>query len=192
MEVKLIDYCAPDISDERLFLKHSFFSFYIEGISRACSHQLVRHRLASYSQQSQRYVELEGFKYVTPETLKGSVRQKYQNLMSEIADFYGFLVRNGVPKEDARFVLPNACTTRLVMTMSGRELFHFFKLRTCNRAQWEIRELAIKMLELLRKKWKIFFKAGPSCYRLGYCPEGSKTCGNMEQVRAFFEKLGGE
>jgi thymidylate synthase (FAD) len=114
-------------------------------------------------------------------------------MMEIIGKFYEGLVEKGVPKEDARFVLPNACTTRLLFTMNGEELVHFLRLRCCSRAQWEIREMAIKMLKILRNKFpELFKKVGPNCYFLGYCTEGKKSCGQAQKVREFFSRLGGE
>ncbi|MEM2109124.1 MAG: FAD-dependent thymidylate synthase [Candidatus Odinarchaeota archaeon] len=160
--------------------EHANFTFSIEGISRACSHELVRHRLASYTQQSQRYVKfsLSELKYVKPDTIKESMfNEEYDRLMLQIAEFYQKMLAT-VPVEDARYVLPNAACTNIVVTMNARELNHFFNLRLCNRAQWEIRELATKMLEEVRKVAPILFEnAGPNCDRLGYCPEGELSCG---------------
>jgi thymidylate synthase (FAD) len=189
--------CLESLNSREEKLRHCYFSFLVDGISRACSHQLVRHRPASYSQQSQRYVSMEGFSYVTPETVK-EVKVKvngrevsYDDVMEFLGRVYRALVEAGVPKEDARFVLPNACTTRILFTMNGEELVHFLRLRTCSRAQWEIREMAIKILIELRKKFPELFKdVGPNCYYLGYCTEGKKSCGKPEEVREFFRKLG--
>jgi thymidylate synthase (FAD) len=198
VEVLLLAVNAPPLEGEKELLRHSYFTFLVDGISRACSHQLVRHRVASYSQQSQRYVAMKKFPYVTPETLKGvevevgGRKLSYDDIMEEIGEFYEKLVDAGVPKEDARFVLPNACTTRIVFTMNGEELVHFLRLRTCSRAQWEIRKMAVKMLWKLRDRFpKLFGKVGPNCYYLGYCTEGKKSCGRPEEVRAFFSKLEG-
>lgn len=198
MKVILLSFnCLEFLKSREEKLRHCYFSFLVDGISRACSHQLVRHRPASYSQQSQRYVSMEGFSYVTPETVK-EVKVKvngrevsYDDVMEFLGRVYRALVEAGVPKEDARFVLPNACTTRILFTMNGEELVHFLRLRTCSRAQWEIREMAIKILIELRKKFPELFKdVGPNCYYLGYCTEGKKSCGKPEEVREFFRKLG--
>jgi len=196
LEVILLSYNLPELKSEEELLRHSFFTFLVDGISRACSHQLVRHRPASYSQQSQRYVAMRDFPYVIPESLKGvkvKIEDKeltFKELMETIGKFYQKAVEEGVPKEDARFVLPNACTTRIVFTMNGEELVHFLRLRTCSRAQWEIREMAVKILKKLREKCpNLFNKVGPNCYYLGYCTEGEKTCGEPEKVREFFRKL---
>jgi thymidylate synthase (FAD) len=158
--------------------EHASFTFAIERVSRSLSHQLVRHRLASYSQKSQRYVDEDGFGYVTPATMftKPEILNTYTGVIDHIKKCYQYLRKEGVPKEDARYILPNACTTQLVMTMNARELLHFFRLRCCNRAQWEIRELANKMLELCKKVAPVLFeKAGAPC-EYGECPE-AEPCG---------------
>ncbi|MBA4373763.1 MAG: thymidylate synthase (FAD) [Thermodesulfovibrio sp.] len=181
-------------------LEHASFTFAIEGISRACSHQLVRHRLASYSQQSQRYVSEEaGFDYVIPETIKGDkeLERYFKDVMAKTQKAYNHIVQRlhekGIKGEaanqDARFVLPNACETKIMVTMNARELLHFFQQRCCNRAQWEIRAMAIEMLKLVRELAPILFaKAGPSCLK-GACPEGDYTCGRMKEVRQQFKAL---
>ena len=160
--------------------EHAVFTFAIEGISRACSHQLVRHRMASYSQQSQRYVEVNPFKYVKPKSIEEDedACERYDEIMMEIYGAYAELLRlYDIPEEDARYILPNACTTNIIVSMNGRELMHFFGLRCCTRAQWEIRELAKKMLKQVKQVAPILFeKAGPQCKKLGYCPE-AKGCG---------------
>lgn len=167
-------------------LEHVSFSFGLEGLSRACSHQLVRHRLASFSQQSQRYVANDSqFAAVEPPSLQQypELQQRYQALFSDIHQLYSDLLEAGVPAEDARFVLPNAAETKLVMTMNARELHHFFSLRCCRRAQWEIRDMAKQMLLLCRQSAPLLFtKAGPGCLR-GACPEGKMCCGEAEAVR---------
>ncbi|WP_456419221.1 FAD-dependent thymidylate synthase [Thermovibrio sp.] len=196
MEVLLLSANFPELEEEKELLRHSSFTFLVDGISRACSHQLVRHRPASYSQQSQRYVAMKNFPYVEPETVRevkvevDGREMEFKDLMELIGKFYEGLVEKGVPKEDARFVLPNACTTRIVFTMNGEELVHFLRLRTCSRAQWEIREMAVKILRILREKFPgLFDRVGPNCYYLGYCTEGKKSCGRPEEVRRFFSSL---
>jgi len=130
-------------------LEHIDYTFRISGISRACSHQLVRHRMASYSQQSQRHVKLEGTEwYVVPEGVKDF--KAYHSLMQIIKASYDEMINNGVPMEDARYILPNATKTELIVTMNARALDNFFKHRMCMRAQTEIRELATKMYEKIR------------------------------------------
>ena len=172
-------------------LEHVSFTFGIEGISRACSHQLVRHRIASYSQQSQRYVNFENIEYVLPDTIKNNaeISKKFEKIMKDISDFYREMIENKIPAEDARFILPNACTTKIIVTMNLRELKHFFKLRCCNRAQWEIRNLAIEMLKILKNKIPILFsQMGPACLNAP-CPEGVMSCGQIQEVREFFRSL---
>lgn len=162
-------------------LEHASFTFAVEGISRACSHQLVRHRLASFSQQSQRYVK-GIFSYITPETIAQNdmFHTEYNFLMDRIVDLYNTMLSMGIPAEDARFILPNAAETKLIMTMNARELYHFFNVRCCTRAQWEIRNMADEMLRLVKRVAPmIFTNAGASCVTTGRCPEGTKTCGRV-------------
>lgn len=162
-------------------LEHASYTFAVEGVSRALTHQLVRHRLASYNQQSQRYVK---FKEEPPIVRPTSVdtnpeaARAFDEAIEACWQAYDKLVQAGVPAEDARYILPNACETKIVVTMNIRELMHFFSNRCCNRAQWEIRELAWKMLELVRPTAPFIFRtAGPGCMR-GACPEGKMCCGN--------------
>ncbi len=173
-------------------LEHASFTFGIEGISRACSHQLVRHRIASFSQQSQRYVAShEGFERVLPASIAAddSCRELFEDFMAEAGRVYARLLERGIPAEDARFVLPNAAATKLVLTMNARELRHFFRLRCCRRAQWEIRAMAIEMLRLVRRVAPVIFgDAGPGCLA-GPCPEGAMTCGAIRDVRDRFTNL---
>lgn len=159
-------------------LEHASLTFGVEGISRACSHQLVRHRLASFSQQSQRYVKQEEPHFIVPQSvIDAGQADRYNQAMEYAWAFYRAMCNAGVPTEDARYVLPNATETKLVLTMNVRELLHFFSLRCCKRAQWEIRTLAEQMLELCAKESPILFDmAGPGCVR-GACPEGNMTCG---------------
>lgn len=170
-------------------LEHAVFTFGVEGISRAASHQLVRHRVASYSQQSQRYVAAgEDFEHVVPPSIGGKVAhaRSFARLMRACGRVYRELLAAGVPAEDARFVLPNAASTRLIVTMNARELRHFFTMRCCLRAQWEIRELAERMLGLARAAAPALFEGcGPSCVA-GSCPEGKMTCGRLREVRAAY------
>lgn len=170
-------------------IEHANFTFLIEGVSRALLAQLTRHRIASYSVQSQRYVSMKNkFDYVVPPRIKelGAVAvSEYERQMDTIHDWYcrwqAALLNAGHTKEhsneDARFVLPNAATTRLMVTMNARNLHKFFGLRCCGRAQWEIREMAGLMLEEVKiVAPKVFEKAGPPC-AYGPCPEGSRSCG---------------
>lgn len=173
-------------------LEHASFTFGIEGISRVTTHQLVRHRIASFSQQSQRYVShKEMFEVVVPPSVGGnpSLAERFLAQVREIHRLYGEMVEAGIPAEDARYLLPNATETKIIVTMNARELLHFFQLRCCERAQWEIREMAIGMLRLARRAAPAIFRAaGPGCLG-GKCPEGSMTCGRMSEVRSFFEAL---
>lgn len=160
-------------------VEHVTFTFGIEGVSRALSHQLVRHRIASYSQQSQRYVDGRKFSYVIPPSIEKDLHLKYryERFMDECQELYEVLADNGIPKEDARFVLPNATDTKIICTFNVRSLYNFFEHRCCNRAQWEIRALAWEMLRLCREVAPVLFEnAGPGCLR-GACPEGAMSCG---------------
>ena len=168
-------------------LEHASFTFGIEGVSRVLTHQLVRHRIASYDQQSQRYVAAHGFQYITPPSIaeKPEALAKYEALLEEIRKTYDELTEMGVPKEDARYVLANATETKILVTMNARSLMHFFNLRCCYRAQWEIRELAAKMLEEAKKVAPLLFKnAGATCVATGRCPEGKMTCGHLGEMLA--------
>jgi thymidylate synthase (FAD) len=174
-------------------LEHATFSFGIEGISRATSHQLVRHRIASYSQQSQRYVREKGRPaFVTPPSVEADseLSCRYVEEMQRARELYDAMVAAGIPLEDARYVLPNAVETKLIVSMNARELLHFFRLRTCNRAQWEMRRMAKEMLDLVKSLAPtVFAVAGPACLQ-GACPEGEMTCGKAEEVRREF--MGGD
>jgi len=134
--------------------EHAWATFDISGISRACSHQLVRHRLASFSQRSQRYVREEGFEYITPTTIENDIQasELYHKLMKQLQHGYKALLEMKIPKEDARFLLPNACPTKLVMSANFREWLHVLELRLATSAQWEIRELARQILKILRQE----------------------------------------
>ncbi len=207
-------------------VEHASFTFGIEGISRACSHQLVRHRIASYSQQSQRYVDGTKFEFVTPPEIEKNEKayNAYKKVIDMQSDAYreirdslvaGYIVQQFGEKysgsdeeiievfkadnkaaytaflkkanEDARFVLPNACTTKIICTFNTRSLDNFFAHRCCNRAQWEIREVAEQMLlECLKVAPHLFSKCGPSCL-FGPCPEGKMSCGKAKEMR---EKYG--
>ena len=161
-------------------IEHAVFTFSVEGVSRALTHHLVRHRIASFSQQSQRHGRLSEPTYVVPETVKRDpeAMKVYEETMDGIWDSYSKLIGMGIPAEDARYVLPNGCTTNITITMNARELLHFFSMRCCNRAQWEIREMADEMLRLCKEVSPVIFSdAGPACIR-GPCPEGKKTCGH--------------
>lgn len=182
-------------------IEHVSFTFAVEGVSRSLTHQLVRHRLASYSQQSQRYVKLEQFDYIIPLEIEKDEKAKEiyissmrssQKAYDELSDILkkkyiseGFTEANAEKKaiEDARYVFPNACETKIIATMNARSLMNFFRHRCCNRAQWEIRSLAEKMLiEVKRVAPTLFKYAGPACLE-GICPEGKMTCGKMKEVQ---------
>jgi len=159
-------------------VEHAYFTFSIEGVSRSLTHQLVRHRVASYSQQSQRYVGMDRAEYTLPPSISADpeAKQLFKKSMDESWKAYRALAKK-VAKEDARYVLPNACSTNITVTMNARELWHFFDLRCCRRAQWEIRMMAWKMLVEAKKAAPILFEnAGPGCFR-GPCPEGVYACG---------------
>ncbi len=160
-------------------IEHSSFTFAVKGVSRALTHQLVRHRVASYSQQSQRYVDIDGFDPVIPYSVLDNEHcaKIYHEFMKKVREVYIDLKKD-IPLEDARYVLPNATKTNIIVTMNARELWHFFSLRCCRRAQWEIREMAGRMLELCKEVSPIIFEdAGAPCLR-GPCPEGDEfSCG---------------
>lgn len=214
-------------------IEHVSFTFGIEGISRACSHQLVRHRIASYSQKSQRYVSEAQFQYVTPPAVAAdsAADALYRQTMEELqraydalrdklveqqaaaywearpgelpagADPVGYLRENQKKiysallkkaQEDARFVLPNACETSIIVTMNARSLMNFFAHRCCNRAQWEIKAVADEMLRLVKQAAPTLFRyAGPSCMK-GACPEGKMSCGKISEVRAYYQGMKAE
>ncbi len=190
-------------------VEHASFTFGIEGVSRALLAQITRHRIASFSVQSQRYVSKCDFTFVTPPEIEAlpEAKDEFIRAMKEDAEHYESLreklmkhhletnlaagmdeasAKKAAEKkanEDARFVLPNACDTRIIMTMNVRSLHNFFRLRCCNRAQWEIRELACEMLKICRETCPLLFaKAGPSCL-WGKCSEGEYSCGQIDEVR---------
>lgn len=162
-------------------LEHASYTFAIDGVSRALTHQLVRHRIASFNQQSQRYVTLKGEpEVVIPENVSQDpeLSALFNTAIDVAYNTYQSLIDAGVPAEDARYILPNACTSKIVVTMNIRELLHFLELRCCKRAQWEIQDLGLRMLELAKPTAPyIFFDAGAPCCR-ATCPEGKMTCGN--------------
>jgi thymidylate synthase (FAD) len=170
-------------------IEHCSFSFGIEGVSRALTHQLVRHRIASFSQQSQRYVKLGCFEAIKPPSIEKTPETAavFDTVMAQITEAYQKLLEAGVPAEDARFVLPNACESKIIATFNARSLMHFLAIRTCTRAQWEIRQLALEMQQLVREVAPLLFTlSGPSCATLGYCSEGKMGCGiapTLEKLR---------
>ena len=179
-------------------LEHVKFTFAVEGVSRALTHQLVRYRVASYSQQSQRYVDMKNFGYVIPPSIASdeAMRTEFEQCMNEIQRSYQVLLDRFAEKgvagershEDARFVLPQAGESKIVVTMNCRELLHFFSQRCCQRAQWEIRGLANRMLEICREKLgPVFENSGAKCERLGYCPEGKFSCGRFPLKEEFIK-----
>ena len=190
-------------------VEHASFTFGIEGVSRALLAQITRHRIASFSVQSQRYVSKSDFSYIIPPEIDKipEAREEFIAAMEEDARHYESLrekliavhlktnleagmdeaeAKKAAEKkanEDARFVLPNACDTRIIMTMNVRSLYNFFRLRCCSRAQWEIRELAIAMLKEFREVCPLLFgRAGPSCL-YGPCAEGAYSCGKAAEIR---------
>lgn len=196
-------------------IEHVSFTFGIEGVSRSLLAQITRHRIASYSVQSQRYVREDAFAFVTPPQIAQNPEAQalFDEAMRSAQDYYdriaallkadhtARLAAAGVPEqdsvrqaeklaiEDARFVLPNACDTKLVVTMNARSLLNFFSHRCCNRAQWEIREVADRMLALVGEVAPtLFAKAGPPCVR-GGCTEGKMSCGRPEEVRARIARI---
>lgn len=197
-------------------IEHASFTFGIEGVSRSFLAQITRHRIASYTVKSQRYVNESHFEYVVPPEIDAIPEaraeflaameddQKRYNRLTELLrqkhldHFLGegmsekAAARAAEKKaiEDARFVLPNACETKMICTFNARELLHFFSLRCCNRAQWEIRDVAVQMLRLVKTAApELFRHAGPSCLR-GVCPEGKMSCGKQAEVREFFAQIG--
>ncbi len=196
-------------------IEHASFTFGIEGVSRSLLAQITRHRIASFSVQSQRYVRMQNFEFVLPPEIDAipEAREEFLKAMEEDAAHYERIAellkekhvkelmdsgedersaRRKAEKmsiEDARFVLPNACATKMIVTMNARELLNFFALRCCNRAQWEIRELATEMLKLVKDVAPHLFKnAGPRCLH-GPCPEGNMSCGRAKEVREKFSLL---
>ena len=158
-------------------LEHASLTFHIT-CSRACSHQLVRHRIASYSQQSQRYVKMDDLPVIVPPSMfPGLQIQTYVDSVAQAEKDYSSLLRDGIPAEDARYLLPSCVATQIVVSMNFRTLLHFFSERCCNRAQWEIRDLAGQMLTICKELYPCVFEgAGPKCIKLGRCPE-AKPCG---------------
>ncbi len=173
-------------------LEHASFTFGIEGVSRVTTHQLVRHRIASFSQQSQRYVShKDQFDAVFPPSIDANplMKERFADQLRLIHQLYAEMVDAGIPAEDARYILPNATESKIMVTMNARELFHFFRLRCCERAQWEIRAMALEMLKLVKVVAPVIFaEAGPGCL-VGNCPEGRMTCGKSAEVREFYKGL---
>jgi thymidylate synthase (FAD) len=165
--------------------EHASFTFTLENVSRSLLAEITRHRIASFSVKSQRYVKERNFDHIMPPTIEanGDAAAVFDRVMAAAGEAYNALLELGIPPEDARFVLPNACCTHIVVTMNARELLHFFRLRCCHRAQWEIRAVAEEMLRLAREAAPLLFdKAGPSCV-WGGCGEGKLSCGQAAEVR---------
>ena len=165
-------------------IEHASYTFAVEGVSRALLAQLTRHRIASYSAQSQRYVDKSDFGYIMPPSIAADpeTAEMFEKCMGMIDTYYSYFTSAGIPNEDARFVLPNACDTRIIFTMNARSLHNFFRLRCCNRAQWEIRAMADEMLRLCREVSPVLFRrAGPSCAVSGKCSEGAMCCGEPRE-----------
>lgn len=189
-------------------LEHIVATFEISGISRACSHQLVRHRVASYAQSSQRFVEQSGFDYVIPESMKGKTiglsnpekknpvgidaDVEFKVIMAQLTAAYNRMIEAGVPAEDARYLLPNACCTNIVVTMNLREASHFCALRRCSRTQWELRAVADKMAEQIVKELRSYGIKGidklfkPACVQNGYCKE-QHGCGRARTLDVLLD-----
>ena len=199
-------------------IEHASFTFGIEGVSRALLAQITRHRIASFSVQSQRYVDLKSFEYVIPPAIEENAEAKemFTSAMQEDTKNYirlteiltnknlEELAAQGITGreaermaekkalEDARFVLPNACTTKMVVTMNARSLYNFFAHRCCNRAQWEIRDVANQMLKLVCEvSPNLFKRCGPPCLN-GKCPEGKMSCGKQQEVKEYYKELFGK
>ncbi len=197
-------------------IEHASFTFAVEGVSRSLLAQITRHRIASFSVRSQRYVSEKKFSYVTPpqiadcpealalyEDIMEREREAYNKIASILyekraealpenqqEDKSALAAQRKAAAEDARYVLPNGCETQFVVTMNARSLKNFFRLRCCNRAQWEIRELARRMLEEVRKVSPALFReAGPACLS-GPCPEGKMSCGRAAEMRRLYGKAG--
>lgn len=164
-------------------IEHCQYTFTISGVSRACTHQLVRHRHMSFSQKSQRYVTEKGqFEYITPNTIKkAGLEAEYDEFMQKTAEFYEKMINQGIPAEDARFILPNAATSSLVASLNLREMFHLANIRLCTNAQHEIRIMVKKMCDLVIEKepW-LAEHLVPKCEVLGYCDE-IRSCGRKPQ-----------
>lgn len=171
-------------------LEHSYFYFHII-CSRVASHQLVRHRIGvSYSQRSQRYVEEDNFDYIIPPRIAQNKKavQEYKDWMEKGREMYNKLLEENIPAEDARFVLPTV-KTNLMVSFNARSLYHFFSLRCCSRAQWEIRSLANQMLKQVKEIAPVLFEnAGPPCEAEGYCPEGEMSCGRIDAIKKRNDK----
>ena len=172
-------------------VEHIQLTFAVQNVSRACTHQLVRHRHMSFSQKSQRYVKEKGeFDYIVPKAIEKNpeLLEKFENFMQETADLYQEFVENGILAEDARAILPNACASSMTVSLNLRELIHLANLRLCTRAQYEIRCLVKAMVnEVIKKEPWLSEYLVPKCERLGYCDE-DKSCGRKITKEELFKK----
>ena len=171
-------------------IEHASFTFSVEHISRACTHQIVRHRIASYTQQSQRYVKFKELYFTIPPAINNNkeARKVYLETTKQASEGYEKLIELGIKPEDARYLYPNASHTNIMITMNARALLHFFSLRCCTRAQWEVRQVAdLMLIEAKKVAPKLFEKAGASCVHLEYCPEGSLGCGRYPSLKQLKE-----
>jgi thymidylate synthase (FAD) len=175
---KVVEHCI--LSGHEAISEFGDFHFLVSDVSRALTHQLVRHRLASFAQESQRYVSMDEFNYVVPPSVQKDNESyvKFKMMMDEILSCYTDLQNRGIPNEDARFVLPNACTSKINVKMNFREIMHACAERECSRAQWEIRALFKEIHRQVAEVSPFLGKyLGPKCFRLGYCPELRESCG---------------
>lgn len=182
-------------------IEHAFFTFAIEGISRACSHELVRHRIASYSQQSQRYVDLSDGPLpvvIPPDVMRDEAQQQsFIKELEAVTGVYKDMILAGFKPENARYILPNATETKIVVSMNARSLYNFFEQRLCERAQWEIRKLAARMrAEVMKVAPNIFRYSGPTCVTEKICWEGKLACDRVKgigiELRERYEAIQGE
>jgi thymidylate synthase (FAD) len=166
-------------------LEHASFTFAVEGVSRVTEIQLIRHRLASFSIQSGRYLKRGGAQYVIPKEVAANkvVLKKWKKLLVEVNKLYLEVTEAGIKAEDARYLQPQSLQTKIVFTMNARELLHFFEKRLCLRAQWEIRTMAGEMFKLVRSKAPLIFAhAGPTCVSQKMCWEGKMSCGQYLKI----------
>lgn len=169
-------------------LEHASFTFAIDGVSRVTEIHLIRHRIASFSIQSGRYVKRGDAAYRIPPKIKAlkdkKIYEKYLKHLDNSQELYNELIKAGALAEDARFCQPQSIQVKIVMSMNARELLHFFSLRTCTRAQWEVQEVASKMLALSKKVAPIIFKnSGPPCISKKVCDQGKLSCGIWKNIK---------
>jgi thymidylate synthase (FAD) len=174
-------------------LRHVMFTFAVEGISRACSHQLVRHSVGvGISQQSQRYVKSDSPTYIVPPTIENfgskGLSRFFDTSIRHSWEQYKEVMAAGIPAEDARFLLPNAAETKMLISFTGEALLHLFEKRDCIRSQWEIKSIVNLMMPLVKSVAPIMFdKAGALCKTAGYCPEGGMSCGRAPTMEILVE-----